>query len=231
MLMVGTLQCRKTAANSADLYNNFVERQRGVLLANLGVLKDHFVREEGIDGWQKASDTFETSMANLYSGSLDDGGYCSSVDSFVRLAASASRPELLLLAKSVADAPVSGVCTAADYSFKKPGGGVSSVPTRRLPPRVALSDALRSSLRADAPVKEAAVKSDAAVVAPLEGLAVTAPERVEVAAPAVQQASVEVVAPPAAPTKDDAVKAAIVALQSAVSALQAASAPAASKSD
>ena len=34
-----------------------------------------------------------------------------------------SRPDLLLLAKTVADAPVGGVCTAADYSFRRPSAG------------------------------------------------------------------------------------------------------------
>lgn len=248
MLMVGTMQCSKTNANSYPLLNNFVELQRNALMTNADILKEHFIRENGLDGWQGASDKFETSLANLYSGTLDDGGYCASVDSFVRLASGASRADLLLLAKSVADAPASGVCTPADYSFRRPAAAsatVDGVRTHRLPPRVALSDALPAL-----PIEAQAVVSQTAepeAVAPMAAVLVVPTVAVPPATvpqapppqeptPAVQLAKAEVVATPvllvkgaapaAAATKDEALNAAVLALQSAVAALQAVSGPA-----
>ena len=245
MLMVGTLQCSKVNANSHALLNNFVELQRNTLMANADILKDHFIRENGMDGWQGASDTFETSMANLYSARIDDGGYCDSVDSFVRLASGASRPDLLLLAKSVADAPVGGLCTADDYSFTRPAGGgkvngVDGVRIHRLPPKIALSDALpRLPVEAtiNAPVVSEFVAPTVIAVEPADTSAteVRLAKTEDIATPAVlveEAAPVEVAAvvqddmsadEDETPTKDDALNAAVLALQSAVTALQAVS--------
>ena len=139
MLMVGTLQCRTSHRDLSGLYNDFVEQQRPVLVQNAQLLKNHFQRENGMNGWQSASDRFETSLSNLYSAELDDGGYCATIGDLARGAADASWPYLLLLSQSVADAPVSGRCEAPD-----PYGRAEA---RRLPPKVALSEALRAPLR------------------------------------------------------------------------------------
>lgn len=232
MLMVGTLQCRTSHGDLAGLYNDFVEQQRPVLVQNAQLLKNHFQRENGMNDWQSASDRFETSLSNLYSAELDDGGYCATIGDLARDAADASWPDLLLLSQSVADAPVSGVCQASD-----PYGRAEA---RRVPPKVALTEALRTPSRAEkvaiaavaaAPAPAAPVAVEAA--ATMEPAPVTAEAALFVAeeAATVEQTSLadekkaDVVAAAAAPTKDDALNAAIVALQSAVTALQAASAP------
>lgn len=238
MLMVGTLQCRTSHRDLAGLYNDFVEQQRPVLLQNAQLLKNHFQRENGMNDWQNASDRFETSLANLYSGELDDGGYCATIGDLARDAADASWPDLLLLSQSVADAPVNGRCEASD-----PYGRAEA---RRLPPKVALTDALRTPSRAE----KVAIAAVATTPAPAEPVAVEAAATEEPApvteeaalfvaeeAATVEQASLadekkaDVVASAAAPTKDDALNAAIVALQSAVTALQAASVPKSAASD
>lgn len=231
MLMAGTLQCRASHPESVDLFNDFVEDQRSVLIENTEALKSHFLRESG-ERWRKDSDTFETSLANLYSARLDDGGYCGVVSHFARLATGASRDDLLLLARSVADAPVSGVCRPADEVH---AAGFGRVEGTRLPPKVALSDALRARAEPLQAVEAAPATVPAVVAvaeAPAEAEAPTA-ERLE--APTVQLAQAEVpaaqeaqAAPPqaAASSKEEVLKAAVAALQSAVVALQAVSAPA-----
>src|SRR3712207_3600789 len=63
MLMVGTLQCRRSYEASEDLYNDFIYSQRGFLDANAYVLKGHFSRENGVERGQSAYDRFGTSLA------------------------------------------------------------------------------------------------------------------------------------------------------------------------
>lgn len=246
MLMVGTLQCRRSHQASIDLYNDFVTSQRGVLDANSNVLKSHFMRENGISQGQHAYDRFGTSLANQYSAQLDDPEFCETVHHFARLAARATTDELLELADAVAEAPRGGVCRPSQYRFEHPryDDGRDDHAARREPlppPRVLISDGTEVAVAATpAIVQEAAAAAEAAPAAvnvatiePAPAPAVAevsgapAPLPVEAKLELIEQVKAEpAVAPaPAAPRRDEALQAAIAALQSAVVALQAASAP------
>jgi hypothetical protein len=236
MLMVGTLQCRGTYRASEGLYNNFVRSQRGFLDANANVLKAHFMRENGVNRGQAEYDRFGTSLANQYSSRLDDPDYCDTVHHFARLAARASNDELLALADAVAEPPRSGVCRPSNYQHDRPAFDDARDDYVRNeeplpPPRIVISDPADSPV-APALVQEAKAESEPApLVAPEAPFAtasaeeaVPAPVAPEAKVALIQQVEAEPAVDPTSPSRDDALKAAIVALQSAVVALQAVSA-------
>jgi hypothetical protein len=209
MLMVGTLQCRSSNKFAVERYNEFVTRQRGLLDANAYVLKTHFLRENGIQQGQGAYDGYATQIANMQSAKAADPGFCASVDTFVRMGTDATQADLLVLAQSVSEAPASGPCPPSNYMAAK-------------------SDSGADQADAAAAVTVATPETKAAVVEP--GAASDAPAAA--ATPAVVETAAEVPAPakavtPPAPSRDEALRAAIAALQSATAALQAATAPAA----
>ena len=245
MLMVGTLQCRRSHSYTVDLYNDFVVNQRPFLDANSYILKGRFMRENGISGGQGAYDSFTTSLANRYSEKLDNRTFCETVANFARLAAKASRRELFRLADSVAEAPGSRGCPASNYRFD-PNDEEANLPdyARRHEPPPAPRIAIVETAPAPAPVPvkaaealPAPVKAVEALPAPVEAAAaLPAPAAAEGKEALIQKAVSEAAPPaapapipaaaPAQPAREEALQAAIVALQSAVSALQAVSAPA-----
>jgi hypothetical protein len=121
MLMVGTLQCRNNDVYAVKRYNDFVTKQRGILDANFQVLKVHFSRESVTGQGQRDYDAFATSLANKNSSRSQDPGYCDSIDSLVRMATDASQPDLLVLAETMTEPPVSGLCTPSNYAVYEPG--------------------------------------------------------------------------------------------------------------
>lgn len=215
MLMVGTLQCRNSNRYSVENYGDFVTNQRPVLDSTADVLKAHFLRETGSAGGQRAYDAFATSLANRYSAEMDGPAFCDTVDEFVRLAANASRDQLMQLAEAVAEAPDSRACGSSPYRFdtadvrtRQPDNGrwSNSPPI----PRVAVAEAV--AVPDPEPPAAAPAAADAKVAVIEKVVAAAAP----IAAPAATPtAAVQ-------PSKDEALKAAIVALQSAITALQAA---------
>jgi hypothetical protein len=238
MLMVGTLQCRHHSRLSEDLYTDFILSQRGVLDANSEVLKARFTRENGAGG-ERAYDRFGTRLANQYSERLDDPAFCTTVHRLARLAAGASERELLRLADTVAEPPVSGECRPAGY-YHVPSvreNGFARYEARRAavqPPRVAIGDpaepvgAPQSAMPAvPAPVEVAAAADAATAARKLERVLEASPAPAPAPAPAMVQpaARIEAAAAPAKADRGEALKAAIAALQSAVVALQAVSAP------
>ncbi len=236
MLMVGTLQCRKSHPASVGLYNEFVEKQRPLLVSNVGVLKDHFVRESGAGRWQQDYDRFETSLANLYSARLDDGGFCDTVQRIGRSAAQASGADLLALSESVAEAPTIGLCSLEGEVFDDPAEA------QQLPPKVVIADALSAPASPDRVI---AAKAGAAEVADVDDEVIVADaaeseEPVMLAAAAeeasadsqelepasqAEDAPAEMAAASAPASREEALQAAVAALQSAAAALQAASLP------
>jgi len=194
MLMVGALQCRVSNPQSIVLYNEFVGKQRGALDANAAILKTHFLREEGIQLGQSAYDRFATSRANGHSAKASAPDFCGNVDSFMRMATAASQPDLLILAQSLSPAPASGACPPSNYAASEP---------------VAVATAAEPAV---------ATATTAAVVTPAVAT-VPAADKTAAAEPAVAET---VAAVPAPVSREDAMQAAVVALQSAAAALQAA---------
>jgi hypothetical protein len=246
MLMVGTLQCRRSYQASEGLYNDFVVNQRRFLDANIQILKARFTRENGEAAGQAAYDRFGTSLANQYSEQLDDPEFCRTVQQFARIAAGASRQELLELADAVAAPPASGFCRPSAYGFDQ--DRVSDRRDPPPPPRVAIASDVdgpapiavaavtatpEPTLAQAAPASAAEPEPAAASDAKLE-LAAAAPVAAADPLPAlvpaaaklelIEQVKAEPAASPDSPKRGDALQAAIAALQSAVVALQAATA-------
>jgi len=214
MLMVGTLQCRGSNLHSVDLYNDFISSQRRVLDANSFVLKGHFMREAGVTAGPGEYDRFATSLANRYSAQLDNIDFCETVDEFVRAAARASPEELMRLADTVAEAPETGRCDRSSDRFADAGHqprGHTPPP----PPRIPIVEPAEPVAVAAAP--------EAPVAAPAEGKKGVIGKAVAAAAP---EAGPPPAAAPAQQVREQALHSAIVALQSAITALQATSAPA-----
>lgn len=223
MLMVGTLQCRSDNRWAVERYNEFVTKQRGLLDANAYVLKAHFMRENGIQDGQAAYDRFATTLANQKGARTSDPGFCQTIDTFVRMATDATQADLLVLAASVSDAPVSGACAPSNYvADASPVGGKEANAPDTATPDTAAAAAPYPTAKAELPVTTAAAPvtdADTKTVA-------KAAEPSEVKAVAQQSTTDQAATTPAttATTRDEALKAAIVALQSATAALQAATA-------
>lgn len=232
MLMVGTLQCRGRNPELTELFNDFVRYQDRVLVANNEVLKGRFMRESGAAGWEADYDTFSTSLANLYSGRLDDGGFCELVERTAWDASDAGYTRLLRLSESVADAPVSGPCEARTHyaPHRSPKIAISDALRRPAPPPVAAVAVAVEQVQAVETAPEApVVVVEAEAVADVPEAQAAAPAEV-VAAAVVTEVAPAVEAAPAAeaaaPSRDEVLRAAVAALQSAAAALQAVSAPA-----
>lgn len=224
MLMVGTLQCRTSNKFAIERYNDFVSTQRGLLDANSNVLKAHFLREHGIQDGQGAYDRYATSLANNQSARASDAGFCSTIDTFIRMATAASQPDLLILAQSISTAPESGACPPANYAATEPAApkddSTAAVATE--PATAAVAVAAPSDAKAAVAAAPAAETALATAPAKAEPAPSPVPD-----APKVAQTAAE--AKPAAPpvSREDALQAAVVALQSAAAALQAANTSAA----
>ena len=199
-LMVGTLQCRSKNSSAVELYNAFITKQRGLLDANAQILKTRFLRENGAKDGQAAYDRYATALANENSAHSGESNYCANMDTLVRMATSASQPDLLVLAQTMSVAPVSGPCSPSYYALAE--GKVVEQPS----------------------VSAAAETAPQTAPETAEAAQPVATTTTEAAAPAPVKAEV---AAPTAASQQDALQAAIVALQSATAALQAASASAA----
>ena len=185
------------------------------------------MRENGISGGQGAYG-FATSLANRYSEKLDNRSFCQTVENFSRLAARASHRELLRLADSVAEAPESGSCPASSYRFDRDDEEANLPDYARrqeppAPPRISIVEKAPDPAPAPIAVAQAvpapAAEGKEAVIQ--KGVAEAAPPPAPAPTPAAAP-----VAAPAQPAREEALLAAILVLKSAVTALQAVSAPA-----
>lgn len=152
MMMVGTLQCRNIHQSAVDSYNDFIIKQRGLLNSNAYVLKAHFMRENGIKGGQEAYDNYGTALANRHASRMDDRTFCSTVDTFVRMAAAASPPDLWVLAQSMSDPPESGPCPPSNYVMADP----ATEEATPVPEQASLTVPASPALAAEPEVQEAA---------------------------------------------------------------------------
>lgn len=215
MLMVGTLQCRAGSQASEYLYTDFIVNQRRVLDENNAILKARFGREAGWNEGQRAYDRFATALANRYSERLDDPTFCATVQRFSRLAAGATRQQLAQLADAVAEPPATNLCRST-YSR------IEHYVSPPAPPRISVADV--DEAPAAAPTLEKA-QSEPVMTADAGPGSATMERATEARAEAVvRPASVTTTEPAAAaavPNRDDKLEAAIAALQSAVTALQA----------
>lgn len=239
MLMVGTLRCRLGGRAAEANYNDFATRQHNVLGANAYVLKAHYLRENGIQAGRTAYDQNVTLLANKHAARLDDPSFCATVAAYARMAASASSEDLLVLAQSVVEAPVSGPCrTSGAYAeaaalppmpayappvsytadpYEAPAPAVAMPATYEPePPR--LEPAPMASPLSPVPAVAAAPSEQAVPVR----LAATEIPNAPVIPPA--EAAPVVASAPAA-TPEQALDAAITALQAATAALKARPAP------
>ena len=221
MLMVGTLRCRISGHTADANYNDFATRQHNVLGANAYVLKAHYLRENGIQAGRTAYDQSVTLLANKHAARLDDPSFCATVASYARMAASASSEDLLVLAQSVVEAPTSGPCRTPNGAYAEAAALPPVPPATQLEPAVMTATYEAAPLQYD-PLPDAA--PPAMAVAPPPPVA---PEPPPAAMPAKFIANAPVVPPvetaavtPAA-TPEQALDAAITALQAATAALRA----------
>ena len=243
MLMVGTLRCRIGGHAAETNYDDFATRQHSALGANAYVLKAHYLRENGIQAGRLAYDQSVTLLANKHAARLDDPSFCSTVAAYARMAATASSEDLLVLAQSVVEAPVSGPCrTSGAYAEAAAPPPAYAPPEAYAPPvsyeTPSAAVVMSATYDPEPPRVEPAPTAETAF-APQP-----APAPIIATAPSVQRASVKLasaeianapVIPPieaapivaAAPaaTPEQALEAAITALQAATAALKARPAP------
>ncbi len=229
-LMIGALHCRDRQPDTIAMYDGFVDSQIDMLRAHHAILQQRFDREHGsAESGRDAYRQYRVSTANRYAAAPMERNLneCERVMSLADVASGMSRDQLLMLAASFADAPVTGPCRPSRFSYDT-GPAAVSAPARS-------PDAQDPWARLDGPTADlapapypneapsaapamqpAVVVEEAPTPAPL---AETAPT-LAAAAPEASASSTPEIASPA-PTRSRSSEA---ALQSAVAALQAATA-------
>lgn len=237
-LMIGALHCRERQPVALEMYDGFVDSQVEMLRAHHAILQQRFDREHGsLERGRDAYNEYRVSTANRYAAAPMERNLneCERVMSLTHVASGMSRDQLLMLAASFADAPVTGPCRPSRFSYDA-GYARSPAPARE-------TEALDPWARLDAPEaeltpapypaetvspapawQEAVAMGDAREAAPAP-LAEAAPAPLADPAPPVALAAS--VAPPTASSPASAPAPALArssdaALQSAVAALQAA---------
>jgi hypothetical protein len=119
--MVGSLQCQRIMPSLVQDYEAFTSKQRQMLDAQSRILKARFSREEGGergDG-QFAFDRYSTSAANSYATTplRQDAQSCARLAALTRVVAQVSPEQLVMLASSLIEAPVSSACPPSGYAF------------------------------------------------------------------------------------------------------------------
>ena len=217
-LMVGTLHCRAGNPVFESEYNEFVDRRHDVLDGNIAILKDHFQRESGSDG-QIAYDRYSTVLANAQaSKDYANPDTCAQIGMLLRAATNANDTDLLLLAQTVERAPESNGCpsnAALPAAAAAPAAAFAPAPAVASAPEPVAQATLASvehvgALPSDTP------PTPAAAVEPAKAELAAAPAAVTTPAPAPAVASAD--------SRDQAMQAAIAALQAATIALQSVSA-------
>jgi len=217
-LMVGTLHCRAGNPVFESEYNEFVDRRHDVLDGNIAILKDHFQRESGSDG-QIAYDRYSTVLANAQaSKDYANPDTCAQIGMLLRTATNANDTDLLLLAQTVERAPESNGCpsnAALPAAAAAPAAAFAPAPAVASAPEPVAQATLASvehvgALPSDTP------PTPAAAVEPAKAELAAAPAAVTTPAPAPAVASAD--------SRDQAMQAAIAALQAATIALQSVSA-------
>jgi len=217
-LMVGTLHCRASNPVFESEYNEFVDRRHDVLDGNIAILKDHFQRESGSDG-QIAYDRYSTVLANAQaSKDYANPDTCAQIGMLLRTATNANDTDLLLLAQTVERAPESNGCpsnAALPAAAAAPAAAFAPAPAVASAPEPVAQATLASvehvgALPSDTP------PTPAAAVEPAKAELAAAPAAVTTPAPAPAVASAD--------SRDQAMQAAIAALQAATIALQSVSA-------
>ena len=217
-LMVGTLHCRAGNPVFESEYNEFVDRRHDVLDGNIAILKDHFQRESGSDG-QIAYDRYSTVLANAQaSKDYANPDTCAQIGMLLRTATNANDTDLLLLAQTVERAPESNGCpsnAALPAAAAAPAAAFAPAPAVASAPEPVAQATLASvehvgALPSDTP------PTPAAAVEPAKAELAAAPAAVTTPAPVPAVASAD--------SRDQAMQAAIAALQAATIALQSVSA-------
>lgn len=98
MLLVAALNCRERQPWIMADYNAFVSANRDLLAAKLSVVRQHFIRSYGAADGLNAYSSFETNLANSFSGASFDRGRCALMAREMRLASDVSERGLIDLA-------------------------------------------------------------------------------------------------------------------------------------
>jgi len=98
-LMVGALRCRSERPDALGSYNAFVEARKSSINAARTVVQARFIRDKGAEVGLTEFKNFDTEIANRASIAGPEGLPCDGVDTYSRLAASASQGDLYTLAR------------------------------------------------------------------------------------------------------------------------------------
>lgn len=214
MLMVGALRCRDGNRFIEDDYNRFVTRSRNALDDHNEIIYARFERDYGRDS-DLYYDRFTTRLANDYSAQTDWRGFCDEAASLARISAESHPHDVVVLAKSVVDdlPLIDPRCEARRYQ------GYASAP----PSLQFRAEETRSGVNyhvgAAPPAQQPVTVSTAAPPATVSTASATPVEVATAPPPGVAPADV---------AEQDAMGAAILALEEAAAALRAAQADAGS---
>lgn len=115
LMMVGSLKC-SGQNDVSGYYNQFVTKNRSILIGHNRLLKARFMREHGVRNSQQAYDSFTTALANRHSALADASAdsFCQMVATVVQIASTAQPSDLALLATHLSEesADITKICEA-----------------------------------------------------------------------------------------------------------------------
>lgn len=193
-LMVGALNCKNYFPTVAATYNAFMQAKKELILANLYVVRAHFIREAGTAEGATSFANYQTLAGNKYSTTLYDRAKCETIDAYTRVVAAASDTDLIKLVDALSPGPLPSGCKV---TLRRDAPAVMAVaavapPTLATAPavigpmtqaeRIAASTAATRRLLAARALARSAAASPAVVAAPVPAVAPVAPAAEEATA-------------------------------------------------
>ena len=109
-VLVGALNCKNYLPGAAASYNTFLATKKEMVLANMYVVRTHFIHEAGMADGADQFANYETLAGNKYSSPTFDRAKCETVDASLKLATSLSDAELVKMVAVLSPGPLPSGC-------------------------------------------------------------------------------------------------------------------------
>ena len=142
-LLVGALNCKNYLPGAATSYNSFLAAKKDLVLANMYVVRAHFIREAGVTEGADQFANYETLAGNRYSSPIFDRAKCETIDTYIRLATTLADAELVKIVAVLAPGPLPSGCKIAPRPVPELAVVATPVPAIISPEPVRMTDAQR----------------------------------------------------------------------------------------
>ena len=112
-LLVGALNCKNYLPGAATSYNQFLAAKKDLVLANMYVVRAHFVHEAGVGEGADQFANYETLAGNKYSTPIFDRAKCETIDNYLKVAATLPDTDLVKMVAVLSPGPLPSGCKIA----------------------------------------------------------------------------------------------------------------------